>query len=707
MLEQSFTLSGLLSLLPPWLVIAIAILIILPTGVGIGLRIFLFRYLRKTASKVMKGIQNRQQDDVTGEPDILRKAKQRFREASMSDYLEEVNTVALIDGLYREESFSLAGIPLRCEVWDYFTRILPNLLIALGLLGTFLGITLNLAGIAEITETFSPNSGDVEGLISQLQEPLQGMGVAFITSLVAIACSLILILVNFRNNTGFAKLQLLGALEDYLDNIYLPGLKTNTRMGLAVDRMVEEQHQFLERFHQNVTEAVESSLGRIARQIAEGNREAAEIARQVYDRFTETAGTLAGGATQFENAVINFDRQLQANLEKADSIVDKFGTQSDRSLNSFQEMTAAMQQSSGTFARAAEQIERSGFSEKLDTTVAHLAATQSSFAETTSFFAVQVRELITHSNRVTQLAEQIYSQLNTASESLDSSATVFQAAAKTIKQSQFSQQIATATGNLKKAQNQFGEAIAILHESSQTARTSVTALDNFVRGLGELAEEIKAQSQTSTEILSLNRQRLDEETAALQEIENQLKQAIAQVQQRDADAAQRLQKFSNSFLDLLGRRFTETAQNEQALTAQIEKATVGINQGTSELTAYTQTMKTEFQRAISAMQTRDEVAAKHLQVFSDNLFQILNQRFSETAQNEQVLTEKIEKATSGITQGTASLTDSLKSLQAQFQQAIAAVEKRDEDAAKRLQEWSDSFLQSLSQRLATTTQNER
>ncbi|MGD1919943.1 MAG: hypothetical protein ACFCAD_14270 [Pleurocapsa sp.] len=72
------------------------------------------------------------------QPQIVDNLEARFRQASLK--LEQVNTMALIDGLYSQEKLKFLGISLRCEQWDYFCKALPNLLLAFGLLGTFIGI---------------------------------------------------------------------------------------------------------------------------------------------------------------------------------------------------------------------------------------------------------------------------------------------------------------------------------------------------------------------------------------------------------------------------------------------------------------------------------------------------------------------------------------------------------------------------------------
>ncbi|ALB42432.1 MULTISPECIES: hypothetical protein [Nostocales] len=69
-----------------------------------------------------------------GQRKIIQTLEARFQEASKQ--LEQVNTGALIDQIYSQET--IKGFTFTCEQIDYLCRILPNLLLAFGLLGTFL-----------------------------------------------------------------------------------------------------------------------------------------------------------------------------------------------------------------------------------------------------------------------------------------------------------------------------------------------------------------------------------------------------------------------------------------------------------------------------------------------------------------------------------------------------------------------------------------
>ncbi len=165
--------------------------------------------------------------------------------------------------------------------------------------GTFLGITISLSAISQTLSQTNATS-DVSNLVNKLQEPLQGMGIAFVASLAGLSFSTLLIFFNFRVNTVLAKCQLISSLEDYLDNIYQPTIEGHSRLDKAVEKMVSKFNEFLSRFGETVRGAVESSLKDKLQEIFDANIQATELAREVYSRFLDASGTLERGATIFK-----------------------------------------------------------------------------------------------------------------------------------------------------------------------------------------------------------------------------------------------------------------------------------------------------------------------------------------------------------------------------------------------------------------------
>ncbi|MBJ7296964.1 MAG: hypothetical protein JHC73_11750, partial [Dolichospermum sp.] len=186
--------------LPPYLIFITLFLVVIPSLVTIFLRISLYRYLINLNNKIQKLIQQgvkKDKDKEEGELKIIQILKNRFKQASKQ--LDYINTGALIDQVYSQEKIK----GLTCEQIDYLCRILPNLLLAFGLLGTFLGITINLSTLSQTIN--QANANDVSNLVTELKKPLEGMSIAFTTSLTGLFFSALLTLFNFIFNSGLAK----------------------------------------------------------------------------------------------------------------------------------------------------------------------------------------------------------------------------------------------------------------------------------------------------------------------------------------------------------------------------------------------------------------------------------------------------------------------------------------------------------------------
>ncbi|MBR8828609.1 MAG: methyl-accepting chemotaxis protein [Gomphosphaeria aponina SAG 52.96 = DSM 107014] len=273
----------------------------MPTIIAVWLRYFLYRHLRYLGTKVRRLIVGARQGE---QPKIIENLEARFQTGTIN--LEQVNTGALIEAVYSQEKFGFFGLPLRCDPIDFFCRTLPNLLLSFGLLGTFLGMTINLANLTQTITQVDIN--DVRSLVEQLNQPLQGMGIAFITSLVAVACSAFLTVVNFTWNTSIAKSTLINSLEDYLDNVYLQNLPIRHPMDEAVDRLVGELSAFLHTFGETIQESLQKSIVVPVEKIVEQNAKLSEFATQVYTGLIDSSHTIEHSAESFSKAANVLDR---------------------------------------------------------------------------------------------------------------------------------------------------------------------------------------------------------------------------------------------------------------------------------------------------------------------------------------------------------------------------------------------------------------
>ncbi|MDB9475184.1 hypothetical protein [Dolichospermum circinale] len=514
--------------IPLYLILITLFLVVIPSVITIVIRIYLYRYLIDLTSKVQRLIKT----GIRGvQPKIIQTLEARFEQASKQ--LEQVNTAALIDQIYSQET--IKGFTFTCEQIDYLCRILPNLLLAFGLLGTFLGITINLSTLSQTIN--QANASDVSNLVTELKKPLEGMSIAFTTSLTGLFFSALVTIVNFIFNSGLAKYRLISSLEDYLDNVYFPKVQGDTRLDKIVNRMVSQQDEFLTNFGKIVREAVEQSMGKVAKQIADGNKETTDLARQVYEKFTVSAGTISSAANEFKSSM------------------------------------SALNTTSQIFKQSAETFNKSEFPLKLSLAVVDLSNTQQKFSESATSLAATtevIKTVLTEVQNCSQSLIKLAEEIKDTNKALVKVLDLHQNNQNLL--SEIIPQLQQGANSYEKAINKlddldqrvgdkfnnFDQLITAMTQLLENVKTYTTELiskvatetENSSQSLISLSEEIKAMNQTSIQVLELhknNQNLLTEIIPQLQQGANSYEKAVNKLDDLD----QRVRDKVNSFDKLI------------------------------------------------------------------------------------------------------------------------------------------------------------
>lgn len=470
--------------IPSYLIPLVIVLVIVPSVVAILLRIVLHFELVNQGNKVRRLI-NQQS---VNKPRFIEYLEDRFTDASSK--LEQVNTGALIDQVYsRQRLFGLISY----EQIEYLCRILPNLLVSFGLLGTFIGITINLTSLSQtVSDT---NATDVSSLLRELQVPLQGMGIAFTSSLVAILFSAVVTSVNFIFNTSLAKTRLISLLEDYLDNIYLQTIEGQTQLDKVVKAVAYSFEGFLTRFGQTVRVGVESALQDKIQEIHNANTTTSKLAEQTFVRLGEAAATVAKSSKDFQIA-------------------------GDR------------------FLEVAQIFEHSQFPQKLANSTAELANIQSNFSQSTSTLATAVQaieivviELQGYSKRLAKFGEQITSNNQTSLKLLESHQSNQQSLAEMIRQlKEASQGFQLAVGSLDTLQRRVVSKADNLDEVQIQLKTLANALNNSTDGISQSIKSLGDQiGKGMSNQANLNNSHLSVIATNLQEYINQMQETKKEI----------------------------------------------------------------------------------------------------------------------------------------------------------------------------------
>ena len=650
---------ALLNLFPPYLILLTLVLVIFPTVLTLGIRIALYKHLQESTVKVKRLIRG---ESRGVQPKIISNLENRFKIASSQ--LDDVNTAALVDGLYHEEQFTFMSKSLSCEKWDYFVRVLPNLLLAFGLLGTFLGITLNLTGISTLIDI---NNVDVQSLGEKLKTPLESMGIAFITSLIGLACSSLLTVINLIFNTNLAKVNLISSLEDYLDNILQPTVEGNSRLDKAVNRMVDKQQAFLTNFHTEVTRVLESSLGKVAKEIADGNQETAKLVTQVCERLTETAGTLSTGATTFQRSAFELNEQVpiitQANRE-------------------FTKSSQELKNSVLLFKQASELIEKSNFSGNIERFTASLAETQGRFSQSTALLEQNIGEIISSNKRANDLAEQVYLNIQESSQKLQNSALGFLEASEKIESSQFADKLVQATADLMTAHQQFADSTTDLNQSTQSLASLTQDFQRSMTTMVELGIKITDLNQKSETILEQNQQRSVTEQEKLSNIQGELVKLIETVKTYQDSFNSESKQLGNQFINRLDERLSQTSDKILTASHGIERSSNNLDVTNANLSQLIDAVTEQLTQVRESLQSE-------LNLLSNNLGMVVDDKLTKNSEQLKAVSQSIEKTANqfgslksdfsqvinAVNTNTSQLTANLESLRDKLEKVIAKENK--------------------------------
>lgn len=179
----------------------------------------------------------------------------------------------------------LDGIGSRLDESREIARYFTGLMIFLGLLGTFWGLSQTVGSIGDVIRNLTLSGDDAQsafvGLKQGLDAPLSGMGTAFSTSLIGLSGSLILGFLDLQ--AGQAQNAFYNDLEDWLSG--------QTRMSAGVGGG-ETADQSVPAYIQALLEQTADSLDNLQRVIARGEESrisANANMRQLTDRLATMA----------------------------------------------------------------------------------------------------------------------------------------------------------------------------------------------------------------------------------------------------------------------------------------------------------------------------------------------------------------------------------------------------------------------------------
>ena len=230
---------------------------------------------------------------------------------------KDVNTPAIVANGVN----SRLGGSLLCE---RFLNNAVSLFVTLGLFGTFLGLSLS---VSSLTELLGSNTGEwlsvLDSVGGGLMSALSGMGVAFYTSLVGVACSIVLTILRSIFSVQHTREKMETRLELWLDHDVAPTLPTEApkdnadlvhQMVLALDRTAQSMDQTLT----DATDELKAAISASRTPIAAMNKTVESFNSGVRD-FSEFNYNLRGTVERMDVTV----RDLVSGLREVSRILER------------------------------------------------------------------------------------------------------------------------------------------------------------------------------------------------------------------------------------------------------------------------------------------------------------------------------------------------------------------------------------------------
>lgn len=246
--------------------------------------------------------------DGLNEKSSLLKAAQNDYAMAYKKFGQQTNTPAIITGAIN----SKMGFALFCE---RFVANAVSLFVTLGLFGTFLGLSMSVASLTELIA--DSNTAEwlsvLDSVGGGLMSALSGMGVAFYTSLVGVACSIVLTVLR----AIFSPEKLRGSLEVemelWLDHRVAPTLETDC---------AKDDEELINRMIDGMNKTA-ASMDKTLKSSTAAMQKTLENSCVVLKAFNSTVEKFNQGTRDFAE----FDYNLRGTVERMDVAVRELGTQ--------------------------------------------------------------------------------------------------------------------------------------------------------------------------------------------------------------------------------------------------------------------------------------------------------------------------------------------------------------------------------------------
>jgi hypothetical protein len=171
-------------------------------------------YLRARYARIERDLERNGRAGSAFDSPVLNRIVTHAEEA-LSRHGGEINTQAIIDQSFQSE---LKGL----LIGERFVKASTGLMIILGLVGTFYGLTLSIGKLVTLVSGDISDTSDIADALTQgLTRALSGMSVAFSTSLFGILAAIVMTVLGVFANVADRRTAVMVRIEAFVDNVLL------------------------------------------------------------------------------------------------------------------------------------------------------------------------------------------------------------------------------------------------------------------------------------------------------------------------------------------------------------------------------------------------------------------------------------------------------------------------------------------------------
>jgi len=231
--------------------------------------------------------------------------------------IKEINTIAIIEK-------NMSTYLNKTNIGERFIQRSSGLMIILGLVGTFFGLTLSISELVGLlSNTNEALLGDVNTITGGLLSSINGMSVAFVTSLFGITSSILVNVLTILVGTVETKEHYMSVIEEFLDNAI--GEKN-----VDMTQVDDEGKTPLENAFESLGNQLAASMEEVSQAMSYRLTVATNNMKDTADSIEKSMRNFDGSIQQFSENIRDFsefNHHLKSNIQRMSVAFDDFTEQ--------------------------------------------------------------------------------------------------------------------------------------------------------------------------------------------------------------------------------------------------------------------------------------------------------------------------------------------------------------------------------------------